>query len=878
MRFFGAEHNILFTIKFFYFEKHSSLSLSAKFNFAYLLMILCLSFVWSFRVNAQSIECGVDIPASWNQKLIEEAELIKGYVGSTENPRVVPVKFIQFLPQNLPSGVSMLTQGEAEQGVAYLNAAFTGSGISFELCGPIQYLLDNNSSGGSTNYFFNFQRYIPFEHSTGVMNVFIVGTLSNNLAWPPCPYAFQGGNPVYNATCPAPDTYVYLQGPTLVTHSTFPHEVGHHLGLLHTQHPHNIYISPPTNTQGDRPYLVLNNAAATQPQDPNWYARELVIRSDAEFKDFKVPNAAFSGDLVSDTPADCASFTSNQLFPGCPMAAQNGNTCELDPNLLTYKDYNGDAIYPPPAGLELGRNYMSYWDADCVNKFTEGQFERARFMYDNYRKPSYGTCGSFAGDVSFWNTGTKIPNVTIRIEQNFSGSQFRKTNTTTNGSGEFSSIIFDGPVFANVYHNGQESFFKYTLADNRVHFDHKHCEWVQGVDAQDLYLIGQHINGSIPFDNGYQKIAGDANKSGIVSSFDIVLLRRLLMPASNPLSILTLPGQDQIFRFVPEYIPQNFAAGFNTNPFNMGGVFPSTNNLNCTLLTEAANLSAISVSPFGFNIPNIQGQQGFDAVKIGDVDGSWTPSTCNDIIINVPSEVSLLKQPNISLAANQEAVLTFASKNFSQATAFSLGISIPDSYFEIVEVKSQTLADLDPIESFGLNTTDGGSVSVIWAELTQLNRTLLDGTGLFSIKVKAKQPITDVTGIINLDNAIMKNKIWQSSGNGVNEIHLFAEPIIGERNNEGDTNINTNIRQVLECMPNPTNGSVQIKFNSATYIPTASIGVFDLKGQLLYEQTTSLQQGTNTIDTDAFVALPAGTYQIQLITGGRVYSTKIIRK
>jgi hypothetical protein len=844
-------------------------------------MMMCLFFPSLSHAQSEPIECGVDIPQSWIPKLIEQAKEIELYVSTTEGSREVPVRFIQVLRTSQIGSTSVLSQSIVDAGLANLNQAFSASGITFIQCAPILFIIDEQSNTGGQ---FNLGRYTPFEYTTGTLEVYITATSANDHCQMPCPFASQTGNPNYNASCDPVGNYMLLNGAGKVQLNTFIHEAGHHVGLQHTFNPSVGYNNPPTETQRDRPYLILGPLSPDP--DPNWYARELVIRSNVNpgTKPFPLQNFQISGDFVGDTPADCASLSGNQIFPGCPTSAQNINTCELDAVYLTYKDYNNDPIFPAPNNLELGRNYMSYWRANCLNKFTTGQMERAVFMYDNFRKPFYGTCGNFTDDVSFWDTGLKIPKVSIRTRHITPTS---KSNATTNSSGIFNSMLFDGNVQADVYHNGRELFFAYGLGDNRVHYDHKVCEWIQGVDANDLYLISQNILGLIPFTNGYQIIAADANKSGTISTFDIVQLRNLLKG-----SISKLPACDQPFRFVPEFVTQDHLAAFNTNPFNMSIPGFNINNLNCTLFTEATN----QVAPLSFLVPNTAGKKGFDAIKIGDVDGTWTlpGADCNflvggggsEVVLTVPPSNNIPGNPSTTQAIAQGEVvkLSFKSKNFAHAKAFELGINLPKEYFEFMDIESTVLPDLDKEESFGLDGIEQDKIIAIWYESTGVDKNLVDNSTLFSIKVKAKQAISDISTLVKLDDAIIKNKFWMGTSstgtqlsNATNEVLLVVEPVSGERESLLNNNLSV-ISGNLECTPNPTSGKFNIQYNHKSPAVTSRLRIIGLNGQLVKEQNVSLQMGLNTIEVDALQNMPTGTYQVELHIGGETLSSKIIRK
>lgn len=55
-----------------------------------------------------------------------------------------------------------------------------------------------------------------------------------------------------------------------------------------------------------------------------------------------------------------------------------------------------------------------------------------------------------------------------------------------------------------------------------------------GVSTFDLVLMRQHILGNKPFENEYQFIAADANFSGSITTFDLVILSKLILGVSDP--------------------------------------------------------------------------------------------------------------------------------------------------------------------------------------------------------------------------------------------------------------------------------------------------------------------------------------------------------
>ncbi|HNG88808.1 MAG TPA: hypothetical protein PK858_01340, partial [Saprospiraceae bacterium] len=116
-------------------------------------------------------------------------------------------------------------------------------------------------------------------------------------------------------------------------------------------------------------------------------------------------------------------------------------------------------------------------------------------------------------------------------------------------------------------------------------------KWLNGVSTYDLVLISKHILGLQPLGNPYLMIAADVNRSGSITTFDIVMLRRLILGIDDTL------GNNGSWRFVPRH----FAFPNPDNPFANGG-FPEE----ISLPALAAPLDTLD----------------FVAIKVGDLNKS----------------------------------------------------------------------------------------------------------------------------------------------------------------------------------------------------------------------------------------------------------------
>ncbi len=92
---------------------------------------------------------------------------------------------------------------------------------------------------------------------------------------------------------------------------------------------------------------------------------------------------------------------------------------------------------------------------------------------------------------------------------------------------------------------GQFAFEGLAPGGDYVLAPYRNGDWTNGVTTLDLVFITRHILGDDTLDTPYQHIAADANNSHSITTFDVVLLRQLILA-----KIDSLPGNTS-WRFVP---------------------------------------------------------------------------------------------------------------------------------------------------------------------------------------------------------------------------------------------------------------------------------------------------------------------------------------
>lgn len=276
----------------------------------------------------------------------------------------VPVLFHRIADEN---GNGAVSEADCASALVELNALYASGRIVFEECESPRLIVDSN--------FYNYEYNDEFEmrqahEVSGVINVFIPNTATTSSGGQVCGYAY----------LPPTRRDLTLVAKSCFTNgTTFPHEVGHFLGLYHT-------------------HGTSNCGSLTD---------ELVDGS----------NCDTFGDDVCDTPAD-----PNLLGIDCDRYVVDRDCIYTG----TEVDANGDAFAPDT------RNIMSYSRKACRQYFSAGQLDRVRFYLGTTR--SYLTCPASVCESSDPDpTIVDKSMTTITIELVDNGQQSTALEYTVNG-------------------------------------------------------------------------------------------------------------------------------------------------------------------------------------------------------------------------------------------------------------------------------------------------------------------------------------------------------------------------------------------------------------------------------------------------------------
>ncbi len=177
---------------------------------------------------------------------------------------------------------------------------------------------------------------------------------------------------------------------------------------------------------------------------------------------------------------------------------------------------------------------------------------------------------------------------------------------------------------------------------------------LNGVNTFDNVLISRHILGLQSLDSPYKFIAGDINKSGTITTFDIVESRKLI------LGLYTQFPSNTSWRFV-----------------DAAQIFTNSGNPFAEVIREDIQINNVDTMPAPI---------AFVGIKVGDVDCGANPQN----LTGVASDRSVMTFPDQLLAPGEEVVLTFPGGN----TFSSWQMTLQLNGLELLEFIN--LSDLTP--------------------------------------------------------------------------------------------------------------------------------------------------------------------------------------
>jgi hypothetical protein len=349
---------------------------------------------------------------------------------------------------------------------------------------------------------------------------------------------------------------------------------------------------------------------------------------------------------------------------------------------------------------------------------------------------------------------------------------------------------------------------------------------LNGVDVYDLIKISKHILGisSLPT---YGLIAADINKSGSISTFDIVETRRLL------LGVYAKFPNNNSWRFVDaDYTFPN-----PQNPFQ--GTLPET-------------IAIVNLQPDSTYASK------FIGIKIGDVDGSAVPGLKGpETDDRAPAQAIGLQDRYLKAGEIVEVPLFFSKS--AQWLGFQFGLEVQNERLQLLNVQGGQALDLNQ-EHFSLSSN---SVHCVWSNVQPIE--IQGNTAFATLQVQATEEgwLHDV---LNLSSSEQFKSIGYLQDESKNRLQLIFAPF------------NQVVGQTLigQLRPNPTTGNALIPIE-LDQKSSLQLEVYGLDGKLQWSQKLDREKGVHSLEIPAIALPQSGIYTWRLLVNGQLYQGKIVR-
>lgn len=372
---------------------------------------------------------------------------------------------------------------------------------------------------------------------------------------------------------------------------------------------------------------------------------------------------------------------------------------------------------------------------------------------------------------------------------------------TTDQDGAY-DIFVDPMSIAPVFTGGTAAVYAY-----------KNSDPLNGVTTFDLLQISRHILGLDTLDSPYKIIAADANKSGLITSFDVVELRKLILGIYN-----TLPD-NTTWRFVPS----TYDFPDPANPFEP--VFPESDS------------SYYFLNGGLFN---------FIGLKVGDVNASVDPQNVDADIPERREQVLALQTKQRSVLAGEEFTATFSTLQPSDGFQFTMQYQDME-LLEILPGKGMTS------DQFG-HFPEKNALTVA-CENTE--------PGTFSLRFRAVRT-GELCDLLQLGSAITPAAAWLP---GAGKRVIPADVALSFVDADGFA--------LLQNQPNPFADKTLIRFQLPR-ASEATLRVFDSNGRVVFTQSSFFTHGIHSVMVDLSAVQP-GVLHYQLETAEQRAVRKMVK-
>ena len=392
-------------------------------------------------------------------------------------------------------------------------------------------------------------------------------------------------------------------------------------------------------------------------------------------------------------------------------------------------------------------------------------------------------------------------------EGEISGSILTENDEPVNGvdvqlSGDESSIYLTNATGTYSF-TGLRQDFDFSVIPQKDDF-HRN-----GVSTLDLILMQRHILGRQRIASPYAQIAADVNKSGNISTLDMIQLRRLILSQEATFE------RNTSWRFI------DAAYTFPNSSDAFVDAFPEVKNIN-----------------------NLQGEEVVDfvATKIGDVNGSAMayvePRSSRMLTID-------LTGPEL-LQPKRDYVLTLSSSELKTIAGYQFTLQWDTDKVQFIDLE-EGLSRNEHLAVF----TKEGALTTSWNQAGD-EKNAASGT-MFRLTVRTTEAM-ELGDVLQLSSRLTVAEAYQAGTDELMDIQLQSE----------DGHLQKAGMELYQNIPNPFISETRIGF----WLPQsghAELMIRDVAGRVLRVMEGDFGQGYNEVRLDR-QNLPAGTLYYTLTT------------
>jgi len=330
-----------------------------------------------------------------------------------------------------------------------------------------------------------------------------------------------------------------------------------------------------------------------------------------------------------------------------------------------------------------------------------------------------------------------------------------------------------------------------------------------GVSIADALLIQAHLLGKKILNSPYKLIAADVDGSGSVTTLDILYLKRFLLGVDT-----TFKG-NRLWAFVDS----NYVFPNPASPF------PYKDSIRITGLKKTVNPCS------------------FIGIKLGDVNNDYNAS-----LFGTKSNNS---NP-LTLCFNQSATdgdtirIPVCVKNFNNLTGMQYTIDYDANTLDFAGIDNNVLG-----VEYATNPSIDGKIPVLWMNPGGIGKTLADNAVIMNLIFNRKGATGN--GPVSISSSLLAAEAWDAL---MNKVAIEK------------TSVNTIYTTSIEnfsVSPNPTNGSVQLKWQTTASKPI-TLQLYNNTGKLVGQYATNTStNGNSTINLQQKTNLPAGVYYLKAV-------------